>query len=463
MDLRQYLSVLRKRWITIVVITILGVLLGVFATVFSPRVYEARVQLFVAVGASTESGVAGFSSFALQRMSSYPAVVTSPQVLDPASADLGGVPSPSAIRGMITVSSTPQTVLLNITATGTDPVQLERVANAVAANAAIVIERIETPQGEALSPVKVSVTQPASVPTTPVSPNATVNVALGLVLGLGVGLLVALIREQLDTRVKSSAEIAALTQSTDLGSIPFTSEATRQPIVAFGEHSARGEAYRRIRTNFRFVDVDNPPKVFVITSAVPHEGKTTTACNLAIVSAMAGAKVCLVEADLRAARGAAYLGIESATGLTDVLTGQISLRDVKVPWGRNLLTVIPAGTTPPNPTELLGSAQMEQVLANLRAEYDVVVLDAPPLLSVSDATVLTRAADGAILVFRARKTTREQVERSHKALQTVNARILGTVLNFAPKGDAEAYGYGYGYGYGDHAGRSAKSGVKVRS
>jgi capsular exopolysaccharide synthesis family protein len=190
--------------------------------------------------------------------------------------------------------------------------------------------------------------------------------------------------------------------------------------------------------------------VIAISSPLPAEGKTTTACNIALTLAQSGARVILVEGDLRKPSVGDYLGISNAAGLTNVLAGRHELRDVIVSYQRDTLAVLPSGPTPPNPSELLGSQQMRNLLTSLANHYDLVIIDAPPLLPVTDAAVLAAAADGAILVVRHGKTRREEVERALQSLTSVNAKVLGTVLNFAPRrsrrGGYDGYGYGYGYG-----------------
>jgi non-specific protein-tyrosine kinase len=208
----------------------------------------------------------------------------------------------------------------------------------------------------------------------------------------------------------------------------------------------------------QYVDVDNPPKTVVITSSVPSEGKSTTACNLAIALAQAGSRVLLIEADLRRPKVAEYLGVDGSNGLTDVLIGKTTPENAIVTWQRGLLDFLPAGTIPPNPSELLGSHQMAELLKELGKRYDIILLDAPPLLPVTDAAIMATAADGAILVARSGNTTKEQIRQAADALQQVNARLLGTVLNFAPQRKRRGYGsnydYGYGYGYGYGHGKS---------
>ena len=233
--------------------------------------------------------------------------------------------------------------------------------------------------------------------------------------------------------------------------VTFDPDAKNHPLVTLRD-SPRAEAFRTIRTNLRYVDVDNPPRSVVITSSLPGEGKTTTACNLSIALAQAGSKVLLIEADMRRPRVAEYLGVDGTIGLTDVLIGQASTADAIVSWQRGLLDFLPSGAIPPNPSELLGSRQMTDLLKDLVDKYDSIILDAPPLLPVSDAAILATVTDGALLIAHYGDTTHEQVQHAADALRQVGARILGSVLNFAPAGRRGGYGYGkgggYGYGYG---------------
>jgi capsular exopolysaccharide synthesis family protein len=168
----------------------------------------------------------------------------------------------------------------------------------------------------------------------------------------------------------------------------------------------------------------------------------------------------LVEADLRKPRVCEYLGLDSAAGLTNVLAGQNELADVLVPWRRQTLTVLPSGPVPPNPSELLGSQHMGNLLKVLAARFDYVIVDTPPLLPVTDAAVLATLTDGALLIARHGKSSRDDVERAAQSLEAVNARLLGTVLNAIPV-RARGYGYGYGYGYGEEP--SAKAGARAKA
>ena len=469
MELEQYLRILRKRWLSIAIITALGVALASAYSLMSTQIYQASAQNFVAIGGTStntqNSMVYSGSSFALQRVKSYVEIVDSPEVLAPVIDATGVDMTVPQLASKVSATNPPQTVLLRVTVQDTDPAQARELANAVAVSFARQIEVLETPTGASEPPVKVTVTSPASLPTAPISPNTRVNIALGLLLGLGAGVAYALLREQLDTTVKSETDLAGITNRTNLAMLLYDPESTSNPLIALNQQSIRSEGFRTLRTNLQYVDVDNPPRAVVITSSVPNEGKTTTSCNLAITLAQAGQKVCLVEADLRRPKLADYLGLEGGVGLVDVLTGRNELDDVMIAWQRGLVTVIPSGPIPPNPSEILASQQMAHVLDELKASFDIIVIDAPPLLPVTDAAIVAGRADGAILVNRFGRTTREQLRKATEVLDNVGARLLGTVLNFVPtKGSGYGYGYGgYGYGYGYGYGHSEKaSGAKVQ-
>jgi capsular exopolysaccharide synthesis family protein len=206
-----------------------------------------------------------------------------------------------------------------------------------------------------------------------------------------------------------------------------------------------------VRTNLQFVDVDHPIKLIVVTSSIAAEGKSTTATNLAVVFAETGSRVLLIEADLRRPRVSDYLGLERAVGLTNVLAGQVSIDEVLQRWGTDGLTVLPCGSIPPNPSELLGSQNMVDLLTGLRQRFDTIIIDTPPLLPVTDAAVASVLADGVVVVVRYGRTNRAQLAAAVRSLESVDARVLGCVLNMQPAKQAEGRGRYDGYGYYEDA------------
>jgi receptor protein-tyrosine kinase len=250
--------------------------------------------------------------------------------------------------------------------------------------------------------------------------------------------------------LKSAADVTAATDTPVMGNIAMDPDAAKKPLITeISSHAPRAEAFRVLRTNLQFVDVDNPSKVFAITSAIPAEGKTSTATNLAIALAQAGQRILLVDGDLRRPKIDSKLGLEHAVGLTTVLVGKIEAKEAiqKHPSGLDVLT---SGSVPPNPAELLQSHAMAELLETLRGDYDVILIDSPPLLPVTDAALLAAQSDGAMIVVRHGRTTKDQLIHSVERLRAVDARPVGIVMNMVPlrrSGDSYGYGYGYGYGY----------------
>jgi capsular exopolysaccharide synthesis family protein len=462
MDLRDYARVIGKRWLPILVITILGLAAAGLFTFLSPKVYTAETQSFVAISntGQTNGDILSGATFAQQRVKSYTQIVNSPAVLQPVIDELRLDTTVEALAKNVTASSPLDTVLINVQAKDGKPQQAADIANATAKQLGVVIEQLETPAGSTASPVKVTLTDPAAPPPGQSSPRPLLNLALGLLIGLALGLAYAFARESLDTRIKSIDDLTAIMGQAPLGAIAFDAKASGKPLVALDQRAVRSESFRSIRTNLQFVNVDKPPQVVVITSAVPAEGKTTSACNLAITMAQSGQKVVLVECDLRRPRVADYLEISGAVGLTNVLTGQTPLEDAIIPWNRGQLAVLTSGTLPPNPSELLGSHQMVALLERLKLTYDAIVVDAPPLLPVTDGAVIAHAADGAVLVVRHGHTTSEQVHRATEVLEQAGAVLLGTVVNFVPVArrpyKSDSYGYYSAYGYSPESGRRSE-------
>lgn len=287
----------------------------------------------------------------------------------------------------------------------------------------------------------------ASFSDVAVSPSLVRNLGLGIVLGLLVGVGQAVLRETLDTRISSIEDLTRIIDRPLLGAIGFDSSAKDKPLLTDIEsHAPRAEGFRVLRTNLQFVDVDREKKVYVVTSSVPSEGKTTTAVNLAISLAQAGVKVMLIEGDLRRPRAATRLGLDGVVGVTNVLVGRVELGEAIQKHADSELDFLASGPIPPNPAELLQSQAMADMLELLRETYDVVLIDAPPLLPVTDAALISAHADGAILIVRHGKATRDQVKLSRERLDHVDARLVGVVMNMAPT-KGRGYGYGYGYGY----------------
>ncbi len=450
MDLREHLDMLRTRWRLIVVCALLGLIAGAAASMATTPVYKATTTLFVSASdSSLNVGTAYTGSlFTQQRVKSYVDVVTSTPVTQAVVDDLDLPITSDALAAKLSVNNPLDTVLLQVTATDPNPELAAQIANSTATQFGQVVRQIEQPLEGGAPLVKVTAIQQAEVPASPYLPRTKLNLLLGLLLGTAVGIAAAVLQDTLDTRVRTVEALQKYFEAPVLAVIPADPQQDKQlRLTDDDRHTTRAEAFRHLRTNLQFVDIDHRPRSLVVTSSISREGKTSTAANLALTIAESGQPVILLEGDLRRPRVAEYLGLEGSAGLTDVLVGRVEVDDVLQPWGTTgFLSVLPAGPLPPNASELLGSQTMADLLHDL-AERAMLVIDAPPLLPVTDGAVLTRLAGGALLVVGANRVRREQLKAAHEAVAGVGGRIYGLVLNGAAVTGPDAQRYGYDQSY----------------
>jgi succinoglycan biosynthesis transport protein ExoP len=303
----------------------------------------------------------------------------------------------------------------------------------------------------------------ALVPGVPVRPKKALDIAIGLMVGLILGITLAFVEEGLDNSVKNAEDVERLVPAPILAVIPAAgsvgprsswlglgngkhaaSNGSVAMVVAKQPNSMLAESYRSLRTAIKLSMAPRPPQTLLVTSTQPGEGKTSTSVNLAIALAQQGCRVLLVDADLRKPSIAHSLGLSEKPGLSGYLTGAHGL-DEALQQVESLanLSVLPAGPHPPNPAELLASPTMEKLIAELRLRFEHVIIDSPPVLTVTDATVLSKWVDGVVVVIESNVTPKHAVVRTYKVLETAGARMLGAVLN---KMDFRHDGY-YGYAY----------------
>jgi succinoglycan biosynthesis transport protein ExoP len=302
----------------------------------------------------------------------------------------------------------------------------------------------------------------ARVPTAPSGPNLLRNLGFALALGLSTGIGLAFLLESMDNTVRTPEQAQTISALPSLGMIPLGSRSTRELgsrqkltlasskeavelVTQSRPRSQMAESYRALRTSLLLTFAGGPPKVILITSALPEEGKTTTSVNSAIVLAQKGTRVLLIDADLRRPSIHKTLGMGPKMGLSNVLTGTATLQQAIIPSTiLPDLFILPAGTPPPNPAELLASAKMKSVLEELREHYDHIVIDSPPTLSVTDAVVMSTSADAVVLVIRSGHTTKQALRRARDILLQVNARVCGVLVNAV---DLSSPDYYYHYEY----------------
>jgi exopolysaccharide transport family protein len=299
----------------------------------------------------------------------------------------------------------------------------------------------------------------ARPPLAPIEPDVPRNLMFGFVLGLASGVGLAFVLEALDSTVRTTEQAQIISGLASLGMIPLGSKSAREGsnpkrlvlasskeavelVTQVRPQSQMAESYRALRTSLLLSNLGSPPKVIMITSALPQEGKTTTSINTAVVLAQKGVRVLLIDADLRRPSIHKTLGMGPHSGLSNVLTGSTTVDEAIVRSSLlPNLCVLPAGTPPPNPAELLASPNMRDVLQHLREQYDHIVIDTPPSLSVTDAVVLSPRADAVVLVIRSGQTSKQALRRSRDILFQVNAKVVGVLLNAVDLSSPDYYYY----------------------
>lgn len=461
MSLQELIKTLRSRWVTICVVTLIVTLGMVTYTLTQTPLYQASTRLFISTtSGSSISDIYSGNRLSQDRVLSYTQLVTgqtlAQRTIDRLSLDMDA----EKLTASINARSKPGTVLIDVTVLDSSPVRARDIANALSDEFVIMVRELETPiQGERPE-ARVVVEQRASVPPKPTVPKKRQNLAIGLALGAILGIGLALLRDLLDNTVKSPETIEEVTGTSVVGYIPFDKKLNNEHSIAFdADNSRTAEAFRKLRTNLQFLAVDNPPRLIVVTSSSPSEGKSTTSINIALALAEAEHNVVLVDGDLRRPALAKYLDLVGSAGFSTVISGRATLDEVLQQTKFPHLTALTAGSIPPNPSELLGSLAAKKLLSELRSKFDYVIVDSSPLLAVTDGAVLAADADGAIIVVRAGKTKRDQLTHAIGALRDVGATLLGGVLTMMPSRGSGSYSYDYyGGSYGEEKGSKSSKG-----
>lgn len=466
MTLIDFVRLSRANLWRIIFATVAGYALAYGYASTLPKVYTADASGYVvtASGAQTTGDVFAGSALAGSKADSYLPLVTSRAVAAEVVKKLNLDADPASIAGRVSGMVEPASVILRVSAVGPTPEQARDVADATIAATALEASRLE--MGGELKPgqqplVRIIPVETALLPGGPSGPNMDKYGTTGAAAGLILAYVFILGRRFLDTRLRSAQDVETFAKTTSLGIIPQAPELrAKEGRGKIGRLGTAAEGFRQLRTNLRFVSVDNPPKSIVITSANPSEGKSTVAATLARVLGEAGQPTIIVDADLRRPSLSTIFERDGSVGLSQILSGQVEVEDALQDTDQPLVQLLPAGRIPPNPSELLGSLRMKTLIEELSRDH-LVLLDAPPLLPVTDAGLLSGVADGTLLVFAVGKTHKEQVAFCAKILDQVGGNLLGAVLNLAPKRGIGSVAYGngyagYGYGYGGYKYRYKK-------
>jgi polysaccharide biosynthesis transport protein len=515
---RAYLHILRQRKWWVGSITVLGLAASLAFSLTAHKQYSSTAQLLVGPSFGA-SGLSGVQQQATQiDVQTELQLVTSASVQQAVRNRLKSTPAVSA-------SEVGQTNVITITATSGTPSQASLIANVYAKafvqyQQAVATDSLTTAEVQLRSQISsveqqisslgnhttsaqatallnqdavlkeqlaqmqvsgatntgnVALVTPAQTPVSPSSPKPVQDALLGLAAGLVLGLGVAFLRDSFDDRLTSKEATEHAGGAPVLAMTPLVpSWRRRKPLVVTvaEPNSPAAESYRSLRTSLQFARQEQQLRSLVVTSPGASEGKTATLANLGVVFAQAGERVVLVSCDLRKPRIGAFFGLDEQEGLTGVLLDKRTLEETILPVpGFDRLSLLPAGSIPPNPAELLDSARARDIFTRLRDQYDLVLIDSPPVLPVTDAAILSRHADATLMLAAAGQTRRSDLHRAVEKLDQVGVTILGTVLNKVTRQTGRYYGYGYTYkpyGTGAHAAAQAghvngNSGIKNRS
>jgi receptor protein-tyrosine kinase len=443
-DFKQFLLVLRRRWRSVVLVFLLGLgVAGGVSYLMTPK-YEATAKVLVSVNASNATEASGVAFFLVNRVQSYADLAKSTELAQRVIETLDLDVTPAELSDQISTEVVTETSVISITVSDEDPNEAQTIADVLTTEFQTFAEEIETIGEDGESQIALTVTYPPEYDGDPVSPDWILNLVAGGLIGLLLGLALAVSRELLDRTVRTADHIGEVTEAPVLASIGFDSDIRTAPLLTdLGAFAARTEAFRLLRTNLQFIDIDQRARVLVVTSAVPGEGKTMTSTNLAVALAQTGRTVLIIDADLRRPRVASTLGVDPAIGLTTALVGKTQIEDAIQVHEPSGLHVLASGAKPPNPTEILQSRVTHDLIRRLRQSYDMIIIDAPPLLPVADASVLTTLADGSILVVRHGQTTRDQVGEAVNRVNQVGGRLYGVVVNMVAKRAIGSYYYYY--------------------
>jgi capsular exopolysaccharide synthesis family protein len=491
--LRSYTRLVRRRKWWVAGLALLGLAASLALSLTQPKQYSATAQILVQSATGPTSLSTAPQQVTPTEVQTMLQLVTSASVLNAVRRQLGGAPAVQA-------SEVAQTDVINITAIAAGPATAARIANVYArqfvtsqqsvavknatnaetelrAQIHSTAQEIKTLRGtrnsaseltamvnqEAvlrvqLSQVEVSgaaatealaLVTPAEPPAAPSSPKPTQDALLGLVAGLILGLAVAFLRDSLDDAVTSKEAAESLVNAPVLAAVPMVTSWRKRdrPLVVTLARPASpaAEAYRSLRTSLQFARQEHELRTILVTSPAAAEGKTSTLANLGAVFAQAGQNVLMVSCDLRKPRLGQFFGIDEGAGLTTAILGEDTLENLIQPApGTDHLWLLPSGPTPPNPAELLNGARAQEIFARLRDTFDLVLIDSPPILPVTDAVVLSKDVDATLLVVAAYRTSSGDLQRAAEKLAQVDARVVGVVLNEATKQGSGYYGGYYG-------------------
>lgn len=431
LTLHDYIVALRKNWIVIVILALLGGAIGYFMAQNQPDQYRSQASVIVipARGESISELVQG-TNYVQNLVQTYTQLALSPFVLQPVIDRLDLDMSANSLAASMAVEVPLDTTIIRIAVANTDPAEAQDIANAVASELADAVGEVSPRGVDGQAAVRIETITPAGLPVAPFAPNPRQSAIIGFAVGLALGLVFALLRRLFTTRLATPSDIRDVTDIPVLGEVYAAANGRSLPAtVRVDPSGAVTESLRSVAASLRFANPEGRSTAILITSANAGEGKSSISVSLALVLAEAGHRVALIDADLRRASVASLTQLEGSVGLTTVLLGEATLDGALQRWAFDSIGVLTSGVLPPNPGQLLTSGQLQSVLDEARSQFDYVIIDSAPVLAVSDARWLAPLVDGIIVVAMARATRRDALVRALRELQSTQTHVFGIILN----------------------------------
>lgn len=430
--LGRAVAALRKFWLVIAAATLVAGVVGFAVANATTPVYQARATLLFSISqVGSASDLNQGSTYTQGQMLSYAQLATSSRVLDPVIEELELDTTPRLLARDVQVTIPEGTSILWVQVTSTSPAGSAETANQIAQSLTTAVDALAPTGGQSASPaISAALIDQAVVPEFQSAPNKPRDAVLGALLGFLLAVLAAFVWALVDTRIPDEDTLDDVVDTPLLGTVSrVPRRATGNLFVVDEPLGATSEEFRRIRSALSYVGVSREVERLLVTSSNPSEGKSTFAANLALTLAGLKERVLLIDADLRRPAVAEYFGTEGALGLTSVLIGESTLHEARQPRPGTTLDVLTSGDRVPNPAGLLTSDEMKALLEQSAREYDHVIVDGAPALSVADANLMAPFMDGVILLVDARRTRRQAVQRAVASLEGSGANLVGIVLN----------------------------------
>jgi len=438
LDPQHYWRALLKSWPVVVVLALVGGAAGYGYAQTQPDSFRATSSVFVsATEGSDPNELLQGSSYTQNLVQSYTRLATSSVVLEPVIEQMGLDLTPTQLARQITAENPLNTVIIDVAVVDGDPQRAADVANAVTISLSQQARALSPENTAGNSTLSVAPIAEATPPTQPVSPNRRLIALSGFAVGGVLGIALALLRSVVDTRLRTPRDVD------DLHLVPLLGSVTRRSrgVLALSDEpqGAAADDFRRIRAQLQFADVDRVTRTIAISSvaADEREGRAAVALDLALAYAERGLTVLVVDADLRGSGLAELAAVSDEVGLTDVVVGRLEFAAAVTPW-RDGVDVLTAGDVPPNPSPLLSSRSMALLLETARERYDVIVVDAPAVLTSSDTLEIGRLTDGVVIVATAGRSTRPRLGSAVRALENVKVRVIGVVFDGVAAGKQRA-------------------------